>query len=747
MLRREFEVPRKLRRATASISGLGHFEFYVNGRRAGDQALAPVVSDYQKKIHYVTLDVTDLLRQGRNAMGLWLGNGPFFAYRQKVPAPFRTFGYPKALANVRLEYDDGSFEDIVTDADWKITAEGPLGANNEYDGEIYDARREQTGWSEPGFDDAAWRRAQLVEAPGGKLQAQMLEPQRVTERLRPVAITEPRPGLFVVDFGQTFNGWVRLKVSGPAGTEVRLRRAGLLRADGTIREVDSRSALMTDIYILSGRGQESWAPRFTSQGGRYVQVTGFPGRPSKENFEGLVVHTDMPAAGWFECSHDQITRLYQVMRWSQRIEARGVPLDCSTRDERMPWISEHHGLEGHGFAFRAAAMYANWLQDLRLAQRAEGSIPNVAPSFWTFGRGVVWPVTLIYLPDWLYRFYGDRRVVERSYAAMKRQVRFIRDTYLKADGTIDFNDHGDWLDTTTMDGGEPTHGATPQPLISTAFFYFYCTTLERHARLLGRKEDAVRFAQLGEKVREGFQRRFFDPAANAYQGRTQTSYVLPLAFGLVPQERRAAVARNLAEDVLIKHDGHTTCGFMGVQWILTVLSETGHHDAACRILTRTRRPSWGYMLSKGATTMWERWDHDTADPAMTGESQYFLGADLVGWMFRTLGGINPDQERPGFKHLLLRPRPDAEVRWAKTSFRTPYGPVVSEWKMADGLFRWSVTVPPNATATAFVPATEVNRVTESGKPAAQAQGVHFVRFDEGNAVYELGSGSYRFEAK
>jgi alpha-L-rhamnosidase len=404
-------------------------------------------------------------------------------------------------------------------------------------------------------------------------------------------------------------------------------------------------------------------------------------------------------------------------------------------------------LEGHGFAFRAAAMYANWLQDLRLAQRAEGSIPNVAPSFWTFGRGVVWPVTLIYLPDWLYRFYGDRRVVERSYAAMKRQVRFIRDTYLKADGTIDFNDHGDWLDTTTMDGGEPTHGATPQPLISTAFFYFYCTTLERHARLLGRKEDAVRFAQLGEKVREGFQRRFFDPAANAYQGRTQTSYVLPLAFGLVPQERRAAVARNLAEDVLIKHDGHTTCGFMGVQWILTVLSETGHHDAACRILTRTRRPSWGYMLSKGATTMWERWDHDTADPAMTGESQYFLGADLVGWMFRTLGGINPDQERPGFKHLLLRPRPDAEVRWAKTSFRTPYGPVVSEWKMADGLFRWSVTVPPNATATAFVPATEVNRVTESGKPAAQAQGVHFVRFDEGNAVYELGSGSYRFEAK
>jgi alpha-L-rhamnosidase len=747
MLRREFETPRRPRRAVASIAGLGHFELYVNGRRVGDQVLAPVVSDYQKKIHYVTLDVTELMRQGRNALGLWLGNGPFFAYRQKVPARFRTFGYPKALANVRLEYDDGSFEDVVTDADWKITTEGPLRANNEYDGEIYDARREQHGWSEAAFDDAAWRRVQLVESPGGKLRAQMLEPQRVTDTLRPVAITEPRPGVFVVDFGQTFNGWVKLKVSGPAGTEVRLRRGGLLRSNGTVREVDSRSALMTDVYILSGRGEEVWMPRFTSQGGRYVQVTGFPGRPSKDNFVGLVVHTDMPAAGSFECSHEQITRLYQVMRWSQRIEARGVPLDCSTRDERMPWISEHHGLEGHSFAFRAAAMYTNWLEDLRLSQRAEGSIPDVAPPFWNFGRSVVWAVTLVYLPDWFRRFYGDRRAVERSYASMKRLVQFLHDTHLKADGTMDFNDYGDWLDTTTMDGGEPTHGSTPRPLISTAFFYLYCTILERHARLLGRREDTARFAQLGEHVREGFERRFFDPATNTYEGRTQTSYVLPLAFGLVPRERRAAVARNLADDVLMKHGGHTTCGFMGVQWLLTVLSETGHHDAACRIMTRTKRPSWGYMLSKGATTMWERWDHDTADPAMTGESQYFLGAGIVGWLFRSLGGINPDEERPGFKHVVLRPRPDAEVRWAKASFRSPYGPVVSEWETAGGGFRWKLSVPPNTTATAFVPATDPKTVQESGKPAAQSEGVRFVRFEEGAAVYELGSGTYRFEVR
>jgi alpha-L-rhamnosidase len=746
MLRREFDIPPGLRRATAYVSGLGYFDLYLNGRLVGDSVMTPVMSDYQKKIHYVTFDVTAHLRQGRNAAGVLLGNGPFFAYRKNVPAPFRTFGYPKALLNIRLEYNDGAFEDIVTGPDWKITTEGPLRANNEYDGETYDARREQTGWSEPGFDDTAWRRVHLVDHPGGSLRAQMLEPQRVTETLRPVALTEPRPGVFVVDFGQTFNGWIRLKVSGPAGTEVRLRRAGLLRADGTVREVDSRSALMTDVYILSGRGQEIWTPRFTSQGGRYVQVTGFPGRPTPENFDGLVVHTGMPVVGDFACSHELLTRLYHVMRWSQRIEARGVPLDCSSRDERMPWISEHHGLDGHGYPFRAAAMYANWLEDLRISQRADGSIPNVAPSFWTFGSGVVWPSTLVYLPHWLHLFYGDRRAVERSYPSMKRLVRYIGDAYLKPDGTIDYNDHGDWLDTSTIGDGGPTSGATPQPLISSAFFYFYCTILERGARLLGRGTDARDFAILGQKVRDGFNRRFFDPAANAYAGGTQTSYVLPLAFGLVPPERRAAVARNLAEDVLVKHNGHTTCGFMGVQWILTVLSETGHHDAAYRIMTRTARPSWGYMVSKGATTMWERWDHDTADAAMTGESQYFLGADIVGWLFRSLGGINSDPDRPGFQRLILRPRPAAGLGWVKSSFRSLHGPIASEWKIALGRFDWKVSVPPNCTALAFVPAGDPKAVTESGQPAAGSEGVRFVRAEDGAAVYELASGVYRFSS-
>ncbi|MCX6623818.1 MAG: family 78 glycoside hydrolase catalytic domain, partial [Acidobacteria bacterium] len=709
MFRREFELQPGIRRATAYLCGLGYSELYLNGRRVGDHAMDPILSDYEKKVHYVTYDVTGALRPGRNAAGILLGNAAFFAYRQKVPAPFRSFGYPKALLNIRIEFEDGSVQDMVSDGDWKVTTDGPIRANNEYDGEIYDARREQRGWAEPGFDAAAWRPAKLVEPPGGKLSAQMVEPQRITETLRPLAITEPLPGTWVVDFGQTFNGWVRLRATGPAGTGIQVRRAGLLREDGMIRREDSRSALMTDVFILAGRGAETWSPRFSSQGGRYIEVTGYPGRPSAESFEGLVIHTDMQADGRFECSHELTNRLYQMMRWSQRVEARGVPLDCSTRDERMPWISEHHGMDGHGYLFRVAAMYTNWLEDIRLAQRGNGSIPNVAPSFWTFGQGVVWPVTLVYLPTWFHQFYGDRRAVERNYAAMKRLVRFMRDTYLKPDGTIDYNDHGDWLDASAMDGvvpddgrAHPFVGATPQPLISSAFFYFYCTILERHARLLGLRGDAAQFAELGTRVREGFERRFFDAGANAYAGRTQTSYVLPLAFGLVPEARRAAVAANLAADV-VRHKGHTTCGFMGVQWVLSVLSETGHHDAAWSILTRTERPSWGYMLSKGATTMWERWDHDTADPTMTGESQYFLGANIAGWIFQNLGGINPDPERPGFRHIILRPRPVAGLDWVKCSYESLYGRIVSEWRIADGRFRWRVEIPANTTATVFVP--------------------------------------------
>jgi alpha-L-rhamnosidase len=710
MLRREFTVPRKLRRATAYVCGLGYFEFYLNGRRAGDHVMEPVMSDYDRKVHYVTFDVTGMLKEGRNAAGLILGNGPFFSYRKRVPAEFRTFGYPKALVNVRLEFEDGTFEDFVTDRDWKITTGGPIRANNEYDGEIYDARREQAGWAEPGFDESRWRPAQLVEAPAGRLRSQMLEPLRVTETLRPVSISEPRPGVFVVDFGQTYNGWVRLRVNGPAGTEVRLCRAGTLRPDGMVRKEDSRSALMTDIYTLSGRGEEVWTPRFTSQGGRYLEVTGFPGRPTAANFEGLVIHTDMRPAGSFECSNSLLNRLYSIMRWSQRIEARGVPLDISSRDERMPWISEHHGMDGHGFAYRAAAMYANWLEDIRISQRANGSIPNVAPSFWTFGEGVVWPVTLVYLPEWFHRFYGDRRAIERSYPAVKRLVRFMRDAYMKPDGTFDFNDHGDWLDATTMDGATPDDGrahpfvgATPQPLISTAFYYFYCTILERHARMLGRGEDAAEFSALGEKVRAGFLRRFTER-------KTQTSRVLPLAFGIIPERERAAEAKALAGDVMLQHDGHTTCGFMGVQWILTVLSETGHHEAAYRIATQTTRPSWGYMASKGATTMWERWDHDTADPTMTGESQYFLGADIVGWLFRTLAGINIDPERPGFQHILLRPQPAGDLKWVKAQHHSLYGPITSEWELAGGKFVWNVSIPPNTTATAHLPGGEVREL-------------------------------------
>ncbi len=754
MLRREFDVTRPVVRAMAFVCGLGYFDLHVNGERASDHVLDPGMCEYDKKAVYVTFDLTGKLRQGRNAIGLLLGNGPFFAYRKKVPTDFRNFGLPRALLNLRLEFEDGSAQDIVTDADWKITTAGPIRANNEYDGEIYDARMEQRGWDAAGFDDSGWRPANVMDPPGGRLMAIKREPMRVTETLRPVSILEPQPGVWVIDFGQTFNGWVRLRVSGPAGAEVRLRRGGMLRGDGTIRLEDSRSALMTDIYILAGRGEEQWTPRLTTQGGRYVQVTGFPGRPSAANFEGLVLHTDMERTGTFECSNPLINRLCENMRWTQRIEARGVPLDISSRDERMPWISEHHGMDGHAYLYDVAAMYTNWVEDIRLAQRPEGSVGNVAPAFWPFGAGIVWPSTLIYLPRWFRSFYGDDRVLERSYSSMKRFVRWVRDRHLKADGTIDFNDHGDWLDATTMDGRipddgrqHPLMGATYQPLISSAFYYWYCRILESHARRTRREADAAWFAALAEKVRQGFNRRFFDPAGNTYQSRTQTSYVLPLAFGLVPEDRRSAVVQNLAKDVVVTHQGHTTVGFMGVQWILTVLSENGQHEAAYSIMTRKERPSWGYMVSKGATTMWERWNHDTADPGMTGESQYFLGADIVGWLFRSLAGINADPERPGFRHTVLRPLPVGDLRWVRASFRSAYGVIGSHWEIDGANIKWEVTVPANTSAVACVPTSDPGSVLESGRPARTAEGVRFACTEDRAAVFELKSGASRFEAK
>jgi alpha-L-rhamnosidase len=746
LVRREFKVSKEVRRAIAYVSGLGFFELYMNGEKVGDRLMDPALTGYDRRACYVTFDVTRTVRQGENAIGVILGNGRYFAPRKDVPVPMTTYGYPKLLLQLRLEYSDNSVENVVSDSAWRLSASGPIRANNEYDGEEYDARREMPGWSLPGFDDSGWRNADLVKPPGGALEAQMLEPIRVVEVLKPVAMTNPRPGTFLVDFGQSFYGSVRLKVSGPAGKEVSLRTSFNVTPEGLLNAANDRSARNLDIYVLKGQGVETWHPSFKANATRYVQVEGFPGTPTADNFEGLVTHTDMEPVGQFTCSNALINRIYQNARWGTRMQNRSVPMEPD-RDERMPW-SGHPAKtsESEGFVFNVARFYDHFLHNYRTHQGVDGSLQEILPPYWTFNsKDIIWPSVITVIPEWSYNFYGDSRILADNFDCMKRWVLFQQEAYQKTDSTIDYCNYGDWVDQSWIKG---THDkrTTSRPLMSTAYYYNNCRIVARAARLLGKAGDAKQFGDLAERVKAGFNARFFNPKTNKYESETQASYVFPLAFGLVPEDHRSAVVTNLIDEIEIKCQGHTSVGLVGMQWFMQTLTNIGHPEVAYGVASQTTRPSWGYMVSKGATTIWERWDTDIQDGGMNGESQKILSGNFEAWVYQTLGGINYDPEKPGFKHIVLRPRPVGDLSFVRASHRSLYGPIVSEWTKKGGAFEWTFAVPPNTTATVYVPAKNGASVTDGNKPAAQAEGVRFLRLEEGSAVFSVGSGTYSFRA-
>ncbi len=749
MFRREFQAKKKIKRATVYVSGLGFFDLYMNGTRVGDHIMDPALTEYSKRIPYVTFDVTDRLKPGENAIGVVAGNGRFFAPRagDKHPVSFKTYGYPKVLLQLEVEYADGSHQQVVSDGNWKVTADGPRRTNNEYDGEEYDARKEMPGWDKPGFpdNDARWQTVQLVRPPGGRLQAQMIEPTRITQTLKPVSIRETKPGIHLVDFGQNFYGLVRIRASAPAGTRARMTEAYSVNPDGSLRTQDNRSALASDTYTFRGSGVETWNPRFRGQGFRRVQIEGLPGKVAADQVEGLVVENDLERVGKFECSIPLINQIYGNMRWGQRMFLRtGVPLDPD-RDERQPWLGDPaKDSESEAFNLNVAAFYEKWLEDIRLDQHSDGGQSDVSPAYWEFYSGsVVWPSVVTVLPDWAYSFYGDRRILEDNYDAMKRWADYCL-RKLRPDGTLDKDIYGDWCDTSSMDARHPDSGSTSKPLIATAYCYLNAKLMAHSAGRLGRSADGKHYAAEAGRIRQGFNQRFLNRETARYESSTQTSYVLPLAFGLVPEDLRGRVVQNLVDDIMVEHHGYLTVGLVGMQWMMETLTETGHADVALNIATRTERPSWGYMISKGATTLWERWDMDTRDPGMNSEALLIQTGDLNSWFYQSLAGINYDPERPGFKNIIMHPHLLPGLTWAKASLDSPQGLVASSWQIQNGQFHWNVVVPPHATATLYLPAKDTMAVSESGKPVAGSREVRLVRSDDGAAVYTVGSGTYSF---
>ena len=743
-VRREFEIRKKVKRATAYVSGLGFYELLLNGLEVEDECMQPGLTLYDKRILYVTHDLTSHLQQGTNALGVILGNGRFWSPRRVTPAHYYLGGTPRLLFQMHIEYTDGTQEKLLSDASWQVTDQGPIRLNNEYDGECYHALMEMPGWATPGFDASAWQPVDLMSAPGGRMQAQMIEPMRVVEEIKPVSV-KPVSGGYMVDMGQSFYGNVRIQVRGPAGTRIHLTSAYSLNDEGSLRVRDNREATCTDTYVLKGDGEEIWAPRFKGQGFRRVWVRGWPGVPTVDNFVGQVLSMDLPESGTFSCSDSLINQIYSNNRWTQRMYLRSVPMDPD-RDERQGWTGDQNqNVLSYSYSWNIYPFFRKWIEDIRVDQLHNGMLPAVSPTFWKFyPHGHIWPSGITLIPEILHNQYGDDSVILESYDVAHKWMDFLEKKRLDQDGIYPKGDWGDWQEVSVNIGKGKS---TPVPFIETAYFYHHCKLMQKTAAKLNRPDDVRHYRELGERTKAAFHKKYFDRKTAVYATGAQTSYALPIMFDLVPEDLRERVIQNFVDSIVKRSDGHPSSGMVGMQWVFQALDKVGRNDLALQMLQKKTFPSWGYMISKGATSVWEKWNSDTAGPGMNSQGLLFLGGNINAWLFEILAGLRPDPANPGFKHIIFKPHPLGDLTYAKATYQSPYGEVVSDWKLDGEIFRWNVSVPPNTTGTVYIPATNADAIKESEKAVSENKNVKFLRIESGRSLYQLAPGSYTFSTQ
>ncbi|MDO9040664.1 MAG: family 78 glycoside hydrolase catalytic domain, partial [Bacteroidota bacterium] len=551
--RKEFSAGKEIKSATAYIIGLGLYELYINGQKIGDQVLAPTPTDYSKNVKYNVFDVTKAVKKGENSIGAILGNGRFYTMRQdEKPYKIKTFGYPKMQFQLEIEYTDGSKNIVKTDDTWKGTPDGPIRTNNEYDGEEYDARKEMPGWNNVGFDETQWLQAEYVQEPTGEFEAQMNENMKIMGTIKPVSIRELRPGVFIMDMGQNMVGWVKMKVKGKIGDKVTLHFAEILDDAGGLAMANLRDAKVTDVYTLKGGEAETWEPTFVYHGFRYVEITGFPGQPAIADFEGRVVYDDLKTIGSFETSNALINQIYKNAFWSINGNYKGMPVDCPQRNERQPWLGDRStGSYGESFVFDNALLYAKWMDDIRYSQRADGSIPDVAPAFWRYySDNMTWAGTYLQLGEMLYRQFGDTRAIAEHYPSMKKWLKYMQDNYMDENYILTKDSYGDWCvpPATIEEGrGKSADVKRPSKLISTAYHYYYLQLMQNFAKLTGNEADLEGFASMATKVKDAFNKEFFHPESASYGTNTLTDNLLPVYFKMVPETHSYRVFKTITD--------------------------------------------------------------------------------------------------------------------------------------------------------------------------------------------------------
>lgn len=789
LLRAETVLDDRPVRARCYVTGLGYYELYINGQRVGDRVLDPAITYYHNdqpldlgsRVLYATYDVTRLLRSGPNAVGVMLGHGWFSAEDDVPPSPSHREPYgdrPVARLQLEVEFVGGETVRLVSGPSWRASA-GPVTYNDYCHGETYDAGLEQPGWCEPGFDDHSWQPAEAAAAPSGRLQAQPLPPIRVVRTIAPTRWFASGTGATIYDFGQNMSGWIRLTVSGPAGTRVTIRHGHDIHPDGSL---DDRSnmysygddvefhleavargeqgfvdygegydhrARQTDTYVLAGTGSETWEPRFTLHGFRYAEVSCDTDQVTVESIEARHARTSLAETGGFECSDRLLNRIHSNTSWTFACSLQGYPQDAADRSERVGWLGDPV-VQDFSFTFDDVTFWSKWLDDLADSQLPSGDLPVISPLHWrrTYDCYLWYPVWKSSYPIVAWDVYlesGDPRILERHYDRIENLVRFLQG---HADGHLLTGGLGDHMEP-QPDGTSafaPVH--TPAGLTSTAIYFRDVQILARAAAVLGDERRAEQYSQLAASIRAAFNEQYLDRETANYATGSQGSNAIPLALGLVPASHEDAVLANIVADIEDRCDGHLSTGMLGTDALARVLPAGGRSDVFFTVATQTTFPSWGEQIAKGATTLWEAWEGET-DPQLSYNMKLF--GSIQKFFFRDLAGIR--RRSPGYATFAVEPQVVGDLTHARAEMSTIRGTVSAGWRHDDGTFELDVAVPPNTRASIRVPklgeadpmvAEGGMTVWNRGEPAGRRPGITGARHTDEAVVFDVGSGDYSF---
>ena len=739
-LRKDFALKNDIKEARLYVSGMGVYSAYLNGCEvAPEELLKPTLSWYSKRVYFNTYDVTNMLQQGDNAIGVIIEGGRYTSIRYNEANPnwdgtnhVFGFGTPRLLLQLEVTYKDGQKETIVSDETWKITNRGPIRTANEWDGETYDENFDLGDWNKAGYDASSWLQAELVEAPEGELSAQPNPNITVMEKLKPISLFQ-KGDKWYLDMGQNMVGFIDMKARGQQpGDIITLRFAELLTPDSLLYTANLRSSENTDQYIVANNSklstdsklstlnsQLNWHPMFVYHGFRYVEISGLRETPNLDDFEGCVIYDEMPVTGSFETSNEIINTVYHNAYWGIRGNYRSMPTDCPQRDERLGWTGDRTtGNFGESYIFNNHQLYAKWLSDGDDCQWDNGSLPNVIPPYWRgYTDNMTWPGAMVTVTDMLYTRFGDTEPIRQHYAAWKKWMLHMKNDYMRA-GLMPRDTYGDWCmppESLELIHSSDPNRITESTVISTPFYCYLCGKMAKFAEILGFTEDVDFFNQEITTTTIAFNDKYFNRVTGVYANNTVTANILPLWFGMVPKGLENKVLESIVDKTMNECGGHVSTGVIGIQQLMRCLTEYGRGDLALKIASNDTYPSWGYMVRNGATTIWELWNGNTADPAMNSGNHVMLLGDLILWEYEYLGGIRALE--PGYSKIQLKPYPIEGLDFVNCAYNSVSGPIESHWKREGNHFEWDIVIPANTTAEVCLPTSNSyeTRTYGSGK--------------------------------